>query len=71
MMTIKEKFGYKVKELRQARNLSQERFALQIDMDRTYLASVESGKRNISLENISKIAVGLEISLEELFRGIK
>ena len=71
MMTIKEKFGYKVKELRQARNLSQEKFALQIDMDRTYLASVESGKRNISLENISKIAVGLEISLEELFRGIK
>lgn len=70
-MTIKEKFGYKVKELRQARNLSQEKFALQIDMDRTYLASVESGKRNISLENISKIAVGLEISLEELFRGIK
>ena len=70
-MTIKEKFGYKVKELRQARNLSQEKFALQIDMDRTYLASVERGKRNISLENISKIAVGLEISLEELFRGIK
>ena len=70
-MTIKEKFGYKVKELRQARNLSQEKFALQIDMDRTYLASVESGKRNISLENISKIAVVLEISLEELFRGIK
>lgn len=71
MMTIKEKFGHKVKELRQARSLSQEKFALQIDMDRTYLASVESGKRNISLENISKIAVGLEISLEELFRGIK
>ncbi len=70
-MTIKEKFGNRVKELRQARNLSQERFALQIDMDRTYLASIESGKRNVSLENISKLASGLEISLEELFRGIK
>jgi len=70
-MTIKEKFGSRVKELRQARNLSQEKFALQIDMDRTYLASIESGKRNVSLENISKIASGFEISLEELFQGIK
>ena len=70
-MTIKEKFGYRVKELRLARNLSQEKFALQIDMDRTYLASIESGKRNVSLENINKIASGLGISLEDLFRGIK
>ena len=70
-MTIKEKFGHRVKELRQARNLSQEKFALQIDMDRTYLASIESGKRNVSLENINKIASGLGISLEDLFRGIK
>ena len=50
--------------------MSQEKFALKIDMDRTYLASVESGKRNVSIENIEKIAKGLEISLEELFRGI-
>ncbi len=70
-MTIKEKLGKRIKELRQARNLSQEKFALQIDMDRTYLASIESGKRNVSLENISKIASGLEISLEDLFHGIK
>ncbi len=69
-MTMKEKFGNRVKELRQSRNLSQEKFALQIDMDRTYLASIESGKRNVSLENISKIADGFEISLEELFHGM-
>ena len=70
-MTIKEKFGNRVKELRKSQKLSQEKFALQIDMDRTYLASIESGKRNVSLENISKIADGLEISLEDLFHGIK
>lgn len=69
-MTVKEAFGFRVKELRQERNLSQEKFALQIDMDRTYLASIESGKRNVSLENIRKIADGLEITLEELFHGI-
>lgn len=69
-MTIKEKFGNRVKELRQSRNLSQEKFALQIDMDRTYIASIESGKRNVSLENINKIACGLEIPIAELFKGI-
>ena len=47
-----------------------EKFALSIDMDRTYYASVESGKRNISLNNIEKIANGLNISLEELFKGL-
>lgn len=36
-------------------------------MDRTYFASVESGKRNISVRNIKKIADGLEVSVSELF----
>lgn len=69
-MTVKEKFGKRVKELREAHNLSQEKFALQIEMDRTYLASIESGKRNVSLENINKIAVGFSISLSELFTNM-
>lgn len=67
---ITKKFGERVRELRIKSNMSQEKFAIHIDMDRTYLASVESGKRNISLENINKIAVGLSITLEELFKGI-
>lgn len=67
---ITEKFGERVRELRLQKNMSQEKFALHIEMDRTYLASVESGKRNISLENISKIAAGFGITLEELFRGM-
>lgn len=67
---IKNKFGDRVRELRLEANLSQEKFALLIDMDRTYLASVENGKRNISLENIAKIANGFNITIEELFKGM-
>ena len=67
---ITKKFGERVRELRTQKNMSQEKFALYIDMDRTYFASVESGKRNISLENISKIADGFGITLEELFKGM-
>lgn len=62
--------GNRMRELRQQTGLSQEKFALKINMDRTYYASVESGKRNVSIQNIKKIADGLNISLSELFKGI-
>ena len=64
---ITEDFGNRIRELRKKTGLSQENFASKIGMDRTYYASVESGKRNISLNNIKKIADGLGISLSELF----
>ena len=67
---ITEAFGKRVRELRLNMKLSQEKFALKISMDRTYFSAVESGKRNISLENIKKIADGLGVTLEELFRGL-
>ena len=65
MITVE--FGKRIRLLRNKTGLSQEKFALKIDMDRTYLASVEAGKRNISLINIKKIADGLNLSLSELF----
>jgi transcriptional regulator with XRE-family HTH domain len=67
---ITEDLGKRIKELRAKTGLSQEKFALKIGMDRTYFASVESGKRNISLINLKKIADGLDISLSELLDGI-
>ena len=63
-------FGQRIRELRLKNGLSQEKFALQIGMDRSYLASVEAGKRNISLMNIKKIADGIGITLRELFQGL-
>ena len=62
--------GERIKHLRKDLGISQEKFALSIDMDRTYYASVERGRRNISIKNIAKIADGLGISLEELFKGL-
>ena len=67
---IQKQLGQKIQSLRKERAISQEKFALQIDMDRTYFASVEAGKRNVSLCNIKKIADGLNVSLSELFEGI-
>lgn len=67
---ILTELGTKIKCYRKKLNLSQEKFSLSINMDRTYLASVEAGKRNISILNLQKIANGLGISLSELLEGI-
>jgi transcriptional regulator with XRE-family HTH domain len=67
---ILTKLGQRIRTLRTSRGLSQERFALLIEMDRTYFASVEAGKRNISLKNLEKIAKGFDLSLSQLFEKI-
>lgn len=67
---IMKMLGERIRELRKATGLSQEKFAFKIDMERTYFASVEAGKRNIAICNIKKIADGLGVSLSELFEGL-
>ena len=66
-MEIKSKIGTRIKELRGIRNMSQKDLAYSADLDRSYIASVENGQRNISIVNIEKIAVALEVSLKEFF----
>lgn len=64
---IQKKLGLALKQLREKNGVSQEKFALSIGMDRTYYASVEAGKRNISLQNIKKIADGFDMPISALF----
>lgn len=68
---MQKKFGKRIQQLRNDTGLSQEKFALKIGMDRTYYASVELGKRNISLKNIAKISNGFGITISKLFEGIE
>lgn len=67
---IQKEFGQRIQDIRKGKGISQEKFALQINMDRTYYASVEAGKRNISINNIKKIADGFEMSLSDLFSNM-
>lgn len=66
-LDAKMKVGLRIKELRNALGYSQEALAYSIEMSRTYFAEVETGKRNISIENIERIARGLGVSLREFF----
>ena len=68
-MTIQEKFGERVKELRRAKGLSQEKLANIAEIDRTYMTSLENGRRNVSLQNIEKVVCALGVSVPEFFAG--
>lgn len=46
---ITDKVGLRVKEIRTSEGISQEKLALKAELDRTYIAGVESGKRNLSI----------------------
>ncbi len=67
---ILDRFGKRVRELRTAKGFSQEAFADQCGLDRTYMGGIERGKRNVSLRNINLIARGLGVSLSELMEGL-
>lgn len=67
MENIKLAFGLRVKELRLEKGLSQEKLANLAGVDRTYMTQVENGKRNISIENIRKVCIALNVSLSDFF----
>ncbi|WP_455157843.1 helix-turn-helix domain-containing protein [Streptococcus sp.] len=71
MVSIQVNFGVKVRELRQKKCMSQEHFADLCGLHRTYISDVELGKRNISIENIQKVALALEISISDLFYEVE
>lgn len=64
-------FGKAVRRLRSDRGISQEEFAELCGLHRTYISDVELGKRNVSLENIGRIAEALNMPLSELFAEVK
>jgi len=70
MDNVKIKFGNKVKELRISMGFSQEKLAELADLDRTYIPGIESGKRNVSIVVIEKIALAFELTICELFSDL-
>lgn len=61
------KFGQKVREERSKLNLSQEKLAARAGVHRTYIGMIERAEKNITLENIGKIAKALKIKIADFF----
>lgn len=68
-MDIRNKIGKRLKELRTEKGLSQEKFSFMCELDRTYIASIEQGKRNVSIANIEKIAKALDMSVYDFLNS--
>ena len=66
-MDIKQAVGKRIRELRNRLGISQEELADMVGLDRTYITSVECGKRNISIVNVEKLTKALNVSLSVFF----
>ncbi len=66
-LNARTRVGLRTKELRAECGVSQEAFANSIGMSLTYFAEVEIGRRNVSVENIDRIAAGFGVTLREFF----
>ena len=67
MMDIKQKFWQKVRDLRKEKWISQEKLAEKAKLHRTYIWMIERGERNVTIENIEKLANALWVSMQDLF----
>lgn len=67
-MSLQIDLGIAIRQLRKLRRLSQERLALEADIDRRYMSDIENGKRNISLDIMERIASRLGIEVSDLVR---
>jgi len=66
---LRKLFGHNIRRLRSERGLTQADLALKAGLNRSYLGNVERGQRNISLDNIAKVAHALAVSPEVLLKS--
>lgn len=66
-MDINIKIGERIKELRKAKDLSQEALANIAEVDRTYMTKVETGKRNVTVKILEKIITALDTDFMTFF----
>ena len=67
-MDIKEKIGERITLLRkEKKKMSQQKFAYEADIERSFLTHIEKGRKNISVGTLERILVALKISFKDFF----
>ncbi len=64
---ITEEVGKRIQDIRKSKGWSQEKLALNAGIDRTYLAGIESGKRNATIVSLEKIVIALGVEMRDIF----
>jgi transcriptional regulator with XRE-family HTH domain len=67
-MTARQNFAHNLRSLRSAKGISQERLADLAELHRTYVSSVERCERNISIDNMEKLAAALGVDIRDLLQ---
>lgn len=66
--SISVKIGDRIREIRTSQNLSQEQLADKANVHRTYIGMIERAEKNITIVNVEKIAMALNINITDLFK---
>lgn len=66
-MKLQEKVGNRIADLRKEKNITQLEFSYAVNIERSYITSIENGKKNISLSTLQKIIEALEVTYMEFF----
>ena len=67
---IRVAFGKRIRQVRLAKDFTQESLADTVGLHRTYIGNIERGEESVSVDNAAKIAKALKVSLSELFKGL-
>lgn len=68
-MTTQEKIGVRIAELRKAKGLSQQKFAYEADIERSFFSHIEKGRKNISIGTMERIFAALGVSFKDFFNS--
>lgn len=68
MKLLNEIFGLQVRRYRKKKGISQEELASLSELHRTYIGAIERGERNVSLNNVEKIANSLDVDVIDLLQ---
>ena len=69
-LNLQKKLGKRIRQLRKDKGYSQEGFAFECGLHRTYIGCIERGEKNITVANLEKVAKTLKITMEELFKDL-
>ncbi|MGZ9719104.1 helix-turn-helix domain-containing protein [Rhizobium miluonense] len=69
-MDVRRTIGWNLRRLRVDRGLSQERLALEAEIDRSYVGRVERGRENVTVATLEALARVLSVNVSELFAEV-
>ena len=68
IMLISQKLGENIKKIRTRKRMSQGDICRALEMDRSYMSAIENGKKNITIQQLERLAQALGVSVDKLLK---